>query len=46
MPENLPTPDRSIREIEREEARRLQQDSRSKRQPARFAPEDGDGELE
>jgi DNA-damage-inducible protein D len=40
MPEALPTPDRSIQEIERDEQRRLQQESQAKRQPALFAPLD------
>ncbi len=40
MPEDLPTPDRSIQEIEREERRRLQQRAQAGRQPPLFGPVD------
>lgn len=40
MPEDLLTPVRSIQDIEREEALRLEHDTRSKRQPSLFAAQD------
>jgi DNA-damage-inducible protein D len=42
MPEDLPTPDRSIQDIERDEQRRLQQDAQVRRQPALVEPVDED----
>jgi DNA-damage-inducible protein D len=38
MPEDLPTPDRSIQEVERDERLRLEQGARERMQPSLFAP--------
>ena len=42
MPEDIPTPDRSIPEIERDERRRIEHKAQAKRQPTLFGPTDED----
>lgn len=41
MPEDLPTPDRSIGDVERDERSRLEHEARERQQPALFAEGEG-----